>query len=183
MSPAFKQTIPHGGNSGRTIAGTTSTIIFKSLALRGFLIGSRQMRIVLDTNVCLDLFVFRDTRWSKLLDALKNGTITAVTRDDCRMEWLIVLDAQSKLQSAAEFDALIACMPPLETAAKAVPHLPLCSDPDDQKFLELARDSRAEILITKDKALLKLARKNAKAGMFKIMTPEAWTLAFSHTAD
>ena len=34
----------------------------------------------------------------------------------------------------------------------------------------------ADILITKDKALLKLARKTAKAGMFKIMLPEGWTL-------
>jgi putative PIN family toxin of toxin-antitoxin system len=157
--------------------------------MRGFLVHPsfcQKMRIVLDTNVCLDLFVFHDTRWSKLLDALKNGSIKAVTRDDCRMEWMIVLDyphlpldAQSKLQSAAEFDALIVCMPPQETTAHAVPPLPLCSDPDDQKFLELARDAHADVLITKDKALLKLARKNAKAGMFKIMSPEAWMLAFA----
>lgn len=144
------------------------------------------MRIVLDTNVCLDLFVFRDPRWSKLHAALKNGFVEAVTRDDCRMEWLIVLDyphlpldSDSKLQSATEYDALIVCLPHQEPTSQAVPSLPRCSDADDQKFLELARDARAEILITKDKALLKLARKNARAGMFKIMSPEAWTLAFS----
>jgi putative PIN family toxin of toxin-antitoxin system len=144
------------------------------------------MRIVLDTNVCLDLFVFRDPRWSRLHDALKSGSIKAITRDDCRMEWLIVLDyphlpldENSKRNSAAEFDALITCIPAASADAQAaVPRLPLCSDPDDQKFLELTRDAHAEVLITKDKALLKLARKNAKAGMFKIMTPEAWTLAF-----
>ncbi|MGZ5817600.1 MAG: putative toxin-antitoxin system toxin component, PIN family [Burkholderiaceae bacterium] len=148
------------------------------------------MRIVLDTNVCLDLFVFRDARWGKLLNALKNGAIKALTRDDCRMEWLIVLDyphlpldAQSKRQSAAEFDELIACLPAPDITSQAIPRLPLCSDPDDQKFLELARDARADVLITKDKALLKLARKNAKAGMFKIMSPEAWTLAFTESAD
>jgi putative PIN family toxin of toxin-antitoxin system len=144
------------------------------------------MRVVLDTNVCLDLFVFRDPRWSRLHAALKNGSIKAITRDDCRMEWLIVLDyphlpldENSKRNSAAEFDALITCMSAASSDSQAaVPPLPLCSDPDDQKFLELARDSHSEVLITKDKALLKLARKNAKAGMFKIMTPEAWTLAF-----
>ena len=143
------------------------------------------MRIVLDTNVCLDLFVFRDPRWSMLHTALKSGLVEAVTRDDCRMEWLIVLDyphlpldANSKLQSATEYDTLIMCMPQPEPTSQAIPPLPTCSDPDDQKFLELARDARAEILITKDKALLKLARKNAKAGMFKIMSPDAWTLAF-----
>jgi predicted nucleic acid-binding protein len=54
--------------------------------------------------------------------------------------------------------------------------LPVCTDKDDQKFLELARDANADVLITKDKALLKLARRLAKAGMFKVMVPEAWSL-------
>ncbi len=52
--------------------------------------------------------------------------------------------------------------------------LPVCTDKDDQKFLEIARDSGADILITKDKALLKLARKTAQAGIFRIMVPENW---------
>ena len=52
--------------------------------------------------------------------------------------------------------------------------LPVCSDKDDQKFLEVARDASADILVTKDKALLKLARKTAQAGLFRIMVPEAW---------
>ncbi len=48
-------------------------------------------RIVIDTNVCLDLFVFRDARWAALLAALRDGTLQAVTRADCRDEWQIVL--------------------------------------------------------------------------------------------
>jgi hypothetical protein len=32
------------------------------------------------------------------------------------------------------------------------------------------------VLITKDKALLKLARRLAREGMFKVMLPESWTL-------
>jgi len=53
--------------------------------------------------------------------------------------------------------------------------LPVCTDRDDQKFLEIARDADAAILVTKDKALLKLARKTAREGLFRIMTPEVWT--------
>ena len=49
-------------------------------------------RIVIDTNVCLDLFVFRDPRWVGLLVLMKQGKVEAVTRDDCRNEWLRVLD-------------------------------------------------------------------------------------------
>jgi putative PIN family toxin of toxin-antitoxin system len=141
-------------------------------------------RIVLDTNVCLDLFVFRDPRWATLLTALRDGTIEAVTSSSCRREWEIVLDyahlaldSQAKARSASEFDACIALLPDEELSPVATIRLPVCRDPDDQKFLELARDAHAAILISKDKALLKLARKTAKAGLFKIIAPEAWPLA------
>jgi predicted nucleic acid-binding protein len=50
---------------------------------------------------------------------------------------------------------LIKVVAPAESGVR----LPVCTDKDDQKFLELARDANATILITKDKALLKLARK------------------------
>jgi predicted nucleic acid-binding protein len=134
-------------------------------------------RIVLDTNVCLDLFVFGDPRWAPLLADLESGAVEAVTREDCRAEYLIVLhykhlplDEQSRPASAARFDALIKVVAP---APKLV-RLPVCSDRDDQKFLEVARDAGVDILVTKDKALLKLARKTAQAGLFRIMVPEAW---------
>jgi predicted nucleic acid-binding protein len=60
--------------------------------------------------------------------------------------------------------------------------LPICTDKDDQKFLEIARDSGATVLITKDKALLKLARKTAAMGLFAIMLPEAWLKAAASLA-
>jgi putative PIN family toxin of toxin-antitoxin system len=134
-------------------------------------------RIVLDTNVCLDLFVFKDPRWDNLLAALESGAVEAVTRADCRDEYLIVLhykhlplDDDTRPLSAARFDALVKVVAPDTQPVR----LPVCTDKDDQKFLEIARDAGAEILITKDKALLKLARKTANAGMFRIMVPEAW---------
>lgn len=138
-------------------------------------------RIVLDTNVCLDLFVFRDPRWALLLAAIKNGEVEALTRDDCRKEWSIVLgyphlklDEAARAQVSTEFDALIRCLPIPESDATPI-KLPVCKDKDDQKFLELSRDVQADVLITKDKALLKLARKTRKEGLFSIMTPEVWT--------
>ena len=138
-------------------------------------------RIVIDTNVCLDLFVFRDPRWAVLLDALQARTVEAVTRDDCRNEWLRVLDyshlplnMESRPLAIAEFDALITCIERETMRARSDVRLPVCSDRDDQKFLELARDSDAGTLITKDKALLKLARKTVRAGLFQIVTPDKW---------
>ena len=64
-------------------------------------------RIVLDTNVCLDLFVFRDPRWALLLKAMQNGEVEALTRDDCRKEWSIVLGyPHLKLDEAARVQAV-----------------------------------------------------------------------------
>lgn len=151
------------------------------------MIPKQSQRLVLDTNVCLDLFVFHDPRWQSLLQALQQGQIEAVTRTECRMEWLLVLayekfqlDTARRSEIAAEFDALIRLidMPAADAATATTIKLPLCRDPDDQKFLELAQACAADILISKDKALLKLARKTERAGLFKIMTPENWVASY-----
>jgi putative PIN family toxin of toxin-antitoxin system len=137
-------------------------------------------RIVLDTNICLDLFVFHDPRWASLLAALESGELQAVTRADCRSEYLVVLhyphlplDDTTRPLAAGRFDGLIQVVAPELKSIK----LPVCSDKDDQKFLEIARDAGADVLLSKDKALLKLARKTAQAGMFRILSPEAWVKA------
>jgi len=134
-------------------------------------------KIVIDTNVCLDLFVFNDPRWAKLVAAIESGEVEAVTRSDCRDEYNIVLhykhlplDDDSRPLAAARFDQMIKVVAPPESSIK----LPVCSDRADQKFLEIARDAGAEVLITKDKALLKLARRLAREGMFKVILPEKW---------
>ncbi len=135
------------------------------------------MRIVIDTNVCLDLFLFKDSRCATLMAALKEGMVEAVTNTACRNEWLRVLDYPSlpldetlKSSCATEFDTHIKHLAPPKNNTP----LPLCRDPDDQKFLELARDVNAKTIITKDKALLKLARKTRQAGLFAICKPENW---------
>ncbi len=142
---------------------------------------SEKKRVVLDTNVCLDLFVFKDQRWDELFVAMRDGRIDTVTREDCRTEWLRVLDyphlpvnEHNKAAIIAEFDRFIRCLP-IETVNTY--GLPMCTDRDDQKFLELACQCNAAFLITKDKALLKCARKTAKQGMFTIIPPQTWSNA------
>lgn len=49
--------------------------------------------------------------------------------------------------------------------------LPLCRDADDQKFLELARDCVAHALLTRDMALLELARSRQRPVPFRILRP------------
>lgn len=133
------------------------------------------LKIVLDTNVCLDLFVFRDPRWLQIVAGLHDHTLQAITRADCREEWLAVLHyphlpitENTRAEIVATFDQHIA----VEDWPQKNIKLPVCSDKDDQKFLEIARDADAKILVTKDKALLKLARKTQQLNLFIIETPE-----------
>ncbi|WP_049623014.1 PIN domain-containing protein [Frateuria defendens] len=139
-------------------------------------------RIVLDTNVCLDLFVFGDAQCARLQAALREGAVEAVTREDCRAEWLAVLgypqlrlDAARRAAAAALFDAQVRCLPSDPPGSPVAVRLPRCADADDQKFLELALAAGARWLLSKDREVLRLARRTAREGLFRIATPQAWT--------
>jgi len=148
-------------------------------------------RIVIDTNVCLDLFMFRDPRWQALMDGIQSGEMEAVTSASCRMEFTLVL-AYEKMQLSTEsqtailqeFDQFIRLIDlPSSALENSAIKLPLCKDRDDQKFLELAYASQADTLITKDKALLKLARKTIRSRLFRIFSPETWLASYVPKLD
>lgn len=140
------------------------------------------LRVVLDTNVLVSLYVFADSRFAPLRTRIENGNWQAVTNDACFDEFRRVLDyplfALTEMQQARALAAYAKSVvhhrdsAPAEAAA-----LPRCKDRDDQKFLELARDSKASWLVTADKALLRLARRDRLRGLFRILTPEAALLA------
>jgi predicted nucleic acid-binding protein len=138
-------------------------------------------RLVLDTNVALDLFVFRDPACERLRAALEQGLVAAVVDEPCREEWLAVLaypqfglTEAARGQAVAAFDQLVSLLPPGAMTARAEVTLPRCADPDDQKFLELALAAGAQWLLSKDKAVLQLARRTAREGWFLILCPSAW---------
>lgn len=140
-------------------------------------------RIVLDTNVCLDLFLFRDPACAPLAGALTSGRVRAVADAACRDEWLRVLEYPSvpirpeqRDGLRERFDATLVQLTDLPDPASLGP-LPVCRDPDDQKFLELALASGAQWLLSKDRHLLKLARRTRKAGQFLILKPDQWSEA------
>ena len=61
--------------------------------------------------------------------------------------------------------------PPLGAAARL--H---CTDADDQKFIDLAIAKSAHTLVSRDKALLRLARKARDRHGVRICRPEAWSV-------
>lgn len=142
-------------------------------------------RAVLDTNVCLDLFVFGDRRCAALLEAVRTRTLDAVTDAACRAEWLrvltypqLALDGAARDRAVAAFDA---CVRLLDAPFGAIV-LPRCADPDDQKFLRLAADTSARWLLSRDDALLRLGRRTARVAGFEVLTPERWSQAWNGAA-
>ncbi len=143
------------------------------------------LRLVLDTNVWLDWLAFDDTTIAPLKLAHAEGGIEIFSDEACTRELIAVLnydlgkrslDAGTQKIKFAEFQRLVRPHPnptPLRRGGSesvATP-LPKCRDPDDQKFLELARDCGADYLVTKDKALLVLARRKTRPPPCRIVTP------------
>jgi putative PIN family toxin of toxin-antitoxin system len=131
------------------------------------------LRFVLDTNVVLDLFHWANTDAVPIMAALEARRIECFVDDRTLDELRRVLTyPQLKLtpdmiaERYARYSGLVQVFP-----AGEAPPLPRCKDRDDQKFLELAARCEANILVSKDKALLKL-RGRTKLG-FQIMKPGA----------
>jgi len=134
------------------------------------------LRLVLDTNVVLDLLHWQDPTAAPLLAAARAGRIALLSDAACCAEFAHViartefgLDADETARRIDAYRQLVLMHDGKPGAAK----LPRCRDPDDQKFLELARDAAADLLVTRDKALLCLARRKYALANFRILPPAA----------
>jgi putative PIN family toxin of toxin-antitoxin system len=147
--------------------------------------------LVIDTNVVLDLLHFDDATARPLRLALEAGRVRCVASAATLDELQRVLAYPGFALEPARQAALFARYQALSEAAGTVevragpPHkgtpihyglkpvwnrMPRCSDPDDQKFIELAAAVRAQGLVSKDRAVLKLRRRCAP--QFLIMRPD-----------
>jgi len=133
---------------------------------------------VLDTNVVLDWLVFRDPSCAALVETLEAG----------RARWICTTAMHDELMHVLDRGTLAAWKPDRAAIAAAharwaeimdIPGAPgvarlRCTDPDDQKFIDLAAQLGDACLLSRDRAVLKLARR-ARAAGFAILTPEAWS--------
>jgi predicted nucleic acid-binding protein len=143
--------------------------------------------VVLDTNVVLEWQVFRDPRTSTLASALEKGQIRWFATPAMLAELATVLARPLAPRWGAQKERTLACRPSARaTLVRAPIGLPgcsdagaptyglRCSDPTDQKFIDLAVALPARWLVTRDRALLKLARRAARCGL-SIVVPEGWS--------
>lgn len=131
--------------------------------------------LVLDTNTVLALWMFRDPALEALRAWIDAGSCRLVSRADALEELRRVLayaqfglDAQGQEALRMRYRARLVVL----AEAAAYEELPVCRDPDDQKFLEIAGAAGMATLITRDKALLRLARHRLVRERFAILTPE-----------
>jgi len=135
--------------------------------------------IVLDTNVVFDWLLFCNPDCDHLGAWLRSGQGRWLASPSMRAELAHVLglgrlDKWRPREAAlwATWDRLSV---PADEPAPASPAARLrCTDADDQKFIDLALASGARWLLSRDRAVLKLARKARERGL-TIQTPADWT--------
>jgi len=133
--------------------------------------------VVLDTNVVFDWLVFGNPGCSALVAAIEAGRVRWIATEAMRDELAHVLSrgvASTYSPDRPLIEATWARLAGLVDAPlpTLVPRL-RCTDPDDQKFIDLALQ-RARWLVTRDRAVLKLGKRAAALGV-TFATPERWS--------
>ena len=125
--------------------------------------------IILDTNILLDIFIFKDVRADRLKNAVLNRQIKTYSNQTSVEELVDVisrplfnLEEGRQAEIMGEWQSLSQSIEDLKL--KAAPWK--CQDSDDQVFLDIAFTLRPSILISKDNAVLKLATRALKEGVW-----------------
>ena len=125
--------------------------------------------VVLDTNIVLDVFVFSDAAAIPLRQALAAGTLDWLATQAMRDELARVL-AYPKIVTRLNFYKLAAedVLTAFDKHVRLVDVAPksslTCSDPDDQKFIDLAVAHQA-LLLSKDGAIILMAKRLLRQGI------------------
>lgn len=132
--------------------------------------------VVLDTNAVLDWAVFREPAFAALSAAIDAGHLRWVGTARMRNELAHVL-ARGHL-AAYQSDSLpvldlwdrycVLLPEPAGTAGRL-----RCSDPDDQMFIDLVVAVSGQWLISRDRAVLKLAKRLRELDII-VATPDGW---------
>lgn len=132
---------------------------------------------VIDTQVALDWLLFGDPAVAAPAAAVAAGQLRWIGCPAMRDEFERVLRrrvlARWRPDPAALLAAYDACVRMVGDPAPLVAPALRCTDPDDQVFLDLALREKARWLLTRDRALLKLARRALPLGL-RVVAPAGW---------
>ena len=134
--------------------------------------------VVLDTNVVLDWLLFGHPDGRTLGAALAAGEQRWIATTAMRDELAHVLARGALDHWQPDLPALWSgwdrhCIEVPPPAATDPVSRFRCTDPDDQKFIDLAVSNAACLLLSRDRAVLKLARRLREVAV-NVVTPTAW---------
>ncbi len=139
-------------------------------------------RIVLDTNVLLDWLVFDEPSVRALCQAVEHGQVEWLHCPAMHVEFEHMVRHTSLARWEPNVDRCLGTLTRLGRCvdAPATGHRVTlrCTDADDQVFVDLALAHRARWLVSRDRAVLKLARRARLLGL-QVLTPQAWALDFA----
>ena len=137
--------------------------------------------LILDTNIVLDLLLFKDPRALQFQAALQLPRWHWIATEAMRDELAHVL-FYPHLQPRMDFyeetrETLLAAFDAQANIVAVAPDTPFrCRDQDDQKFIDLAVEHKATLL-SKDKQVLKLKRRLAKIDVHVFAASDDWRVA------
>lgn len=142
-------------------------------------------RIVLDTNVLLDWLVFDEPSVRALGQAVEHGQLEWLHSPAMHVEFEHMVRHTSLARWEPDIDRCLRTLTRLGRCveAPAAGHRVAlrCSDADDQVFVDVAVAHQARWLVSRDRAVLKLARRARLVGL-QVLTPQAWTMDFARRA-
>lgn len=138
----------------------------------------RAPALVLDTNTVLDWLVFHDPSTLALADAVESGRVRWIACPRMRDELVRTLGYEALARWKPDSERVLAKFDAHTEQRPTPPTLPglRCRDGDDQVFIDLAVAGGARWLLTRDKALLKLARRAAPLGI-RVLQAAAFSAA------
>lgn len=129
---------------------------------------------VLDTQVVLDWLWFDDPRVAALGAAVRSGSLRWIWTLAMRDELAHVLPRLRPSASGTSCEHVLTLATSLANTICPPRPTPLrCTDPSDQKFIDLALSVPRAWLFSRDRAVLKLARRAAPLGC-RIVEPGRW---------
>jgi putative PIN family toxin of toxin-antitoxin system len=119
-------------------------------------------RVVLDSKVLLSALVFAGGTLGRFRSLWTSGTVVPCASKQTTKELILLLANKKFKLDRSDQESLLADYLPFVQVTDISPkthhaNLPICRDPHDQMFLELALASKANFLVTGDQDLLVLA--------------------------
>ncbi len=115
------------------------------------------MRVVLDTNVLISGIFFTGPPY-RILQSWKRGKLSLLISEPILIEYFRVSSFLSAQYPDVNLDPILSLLVAKAKLIQATElPTPICSDPDDDKFIACAVSGKSKFMISGDKELLKVS--------------------------